>query len=239
MDRKKINLETGVDSRPLISAQALQFGIIMKSIKFISIGLMMGLLFSVSYAQKPKFNYPAQKKFIPVELGQVYLGMPFKAFAAKIPLKDVEADTRFEPLELIIPYKKGNITALTIRIHGLSAEEKAAIVKPGKIKDKDLRGDEYERDAELLDVTKIPAKGFVYAMYISFKDDFDLKTWSTKTFGKPADIYKKGDNGYFYDYQWTVKSTDGLVWLIRCYFNEGKSLQLLGRIKDTEWDPMS
>jgi hypothetical protein len=165
--------------------------------------------------------------------------MPFKAFAAKIPLKDVEADTRFDPLELIIPYKKGNVTGLTVRIHGLSAEEKAAIVKPGKIKDKNDLGEEYERDAELLDVSKIPAKGFVYAMYISFKNDFDLKSYVTKTFGKPGDVYKKGDNGYFYDYQWTKKTTDGLTWLVRCYFEDRKSLQLLGRIDGTEWDPMS
>lgn len=201
--------------------------------------VMSFLVFSSAQAQKPKFNYLAQKKFIPIDLGQVYLGMPFKAFAAKIPLKDVEADTRFEPLELIIPHKKGNVTGLVVRIHGLSAEEKAAIVKPGKIKDKNDLGEEYERDAELLDVSKIPAKGFVYAMYISFKDDFDLKSYVTKTFGKPGDIYKKGDNGYFYDYQWTKKTTDGLTWLVRCYFEDRKSLQLLGRIDGTEWDPMS
>lgn len=198
------------------------------------------LLFSAANAQPaPKFSYLAQKRFIPAELGQVYLGMPFKQFAAKINLKDAEADTRFEPLELIVPYKKGNITRISVRIHGLSAEEKAAIVKPGKVKDKNDLGEEYERDAELLDASKIPAKGLVYAVYITFKDDYDLKTWATKTFGKPGDIYKKGDNGYFYDYQWTKKTTDGLTWLIRAYFNEGKSLQLLGRIKGTEWDPMS
>jgi hypothetical protein len=201
---------------------------------------VLAFAFSIASAQPaPKFSYPAQKKFIPVELGQVYLGMPFKQFAGKISLKDVEADTRFEPLELRIPYKKGNVTGVAVRIHGLSAEEKAAIVKPGRVKDKNDLGEEYERDGELLDVTKIPAKGFVYAMYISFKDDFDLKSYVTKIYGKPGDVYKKGDNGYFYDYQWTKKTPDGLTWLIRCYFNEGKSLQLLGRIKDTEWDPLS
>jgi hypothetical protein len=212
----------------------------MKLIKPLSLIFLTLFLFSAVNAQPaPKYNYPAQKKLIPVELGQVYLGMPFRQFAAKISLKDVEADTRFEPLELIIPYKKGNITGLTVRIHGLSAEEKAAIVKPGKVKGKNDLGEEYERDVELLDAAKIPAKGVVYAMYISFKDDYDLKTWATKTFGKPGDVYKKGDNGYFYDYQWTKRTPDGLTWLVRCYFNNGKSLQLLGRIKDTEWDPMS
>lgn len=201
----------------------------------ILIGLL--LLSEVNGQRAPKYSYLAQKKLIPVELGQVYLGMPFKQFAAKIDLKNVEADTRYEPLELIIPYKKGNVTGIAVRIHGLSAEEKAALVKPGKIKDKNDLGEEYERDGEVLDATKIPAKGVVYAMYISFKDDFDLKAWTLKTFGKPGDIYKKGDNGYFYDYQWTKKTTDGLTWLVRSYFENGKSLQLLGRIKDTEWDP--
>lgn len=211
----------------------------MKITKPLLLAVVTLLFFSAVNAQKTKYNYLAQKKFIPVELGQVYLGMPFKAFAAKISLKDVEADTRFEPLELIIPYKKGNITGLTVRIHGLSAEEKAAIVKPGKVKDKNDLGEEYERETELLDATRIPAKGFVYAMYISYKPGFDLKAHVTKIFGKPADIYKKGDNGYFYDYQWTKKTTDGLTWLVRCYFEESKSLQLLGRIDGTEWDPMS
>lgn len=207
--------------------------------KILFIALLVVFLFGTAQAQKPKFNYLAQKKLIPADLGQIYLGMPFKAFAAKIPLQDVEADTRFEPLELRIPYKKGNITGLTVRIHGLSEEEKAAIVWPGRITDKNDLGEEYERNADLLDASKIPAKGFVYAMYISFKDDFDLKSYVTKTYGKPGDIYKKGDNGYFYDYQWTKKTTDGLTWLVRCYFKEGKSLQLLGRIDGTEWDPMS
>lgn len=201
---------------------------------------MTALAFSIAVAQpKAKFNYVAQKKLIPVELGQVYLGMPFKSFAAKIPLKDVEADTQFDPLELTIPYNKGNIIGITVRIHGLSEEEKAAIVRPGKVKARDDNGEVYERDGELLDAAKIPAKGIVYAMYISFKQDFDLKTYVTKTYGKPGAIYKKGDNGHFYDYQWTMKTTDGLTWLIRCYFEGSKSLQLLGRIEGTEWDPMS
>jgi len=212
----------------------------MKFSKALLMILTSVLLASAANAQPaPKFSYPAQKKFIPAELGQVYLGMPFKQFAAKINLKGVEANTRFEPLELRVPYKKGNVTGISVRIHGLSAEEKAAIVTPGRVKDKNDLGEEYERDGEVLDVTTIPAKGFIYAIYISFKDDFDLKSYVTKIYGKPGDVYKKGDNGYFYDYQWTRKTTDGLTWLIRCYFNEGKSLQLLGRIKDTEWDPMS
>lgn len=188
-------------------------------------------------ASAQKFSYAAQKKLIPTELGQVYLGMPFKQFAGKVPLDEAEADPRFDYLELMVPFKKGNITWLTIRIHGLNTSEKAAILKKGKVKDKNLLGEDYEREADLLDASKIPAKGFVYAMYIGFKDDFDLKTWTTAAYGTPGDIYKKGDNGYFYDHQWTRKTTDGLTWLIRAYFiKDNKSLQLLGRIKDTEWD---
>ena len=212
---------------------------IMKLFKISAVFALVLLIFSNVEAQKAKYNYLAQKKFIPVELGRVYLGMPFKDFAAKVSLKDAAADTQFEPLGLTIPFKKGNITSISIRIHGLTAEEKAAIVKPGKVREKNDNGEEYERDGEILDVTKIPAKGIVYAMYISFKDDFDIKSWSLKAFGKPGDIYKKGDSGYFYDYQWTAKSSDGLTWLVRCYLKEGKSLQLLGRIPGTEWDPSS
>ncbi|HMT06807.1 MAG TPA: hypothetical protein PKA82_02305 [Pyrinomonadaceae bacterium] len=193
------------------------------------------LAFSFSIAAQ-KFSYAAQKKFIPTELGQVYLGMPLKQFAAKIPLDGVEADGRFDWLELTVPFKKGNINSINIRIHGLSSEEKAAIVKKGKVKDKNLNGEEYERETDVVDVSKIPAKGFVYAMYIGFTDSFDLKKWTSTAYGKPGDIYKKGDNGYFYDHQWTRKTTDGLTWLIRAYFKDGNSLQLLGRIKGTEWD---
>lgn len=205
--------------------------------KHFGLFLLIAFVLALPVVHAQKYTYAAQKKFIPADLGQVYLGMPFKAFAAKIPVKNAEADTRFEHLELIIPYKKGNITGLVVRIHGLDEEEKKAITRRGMVKDKNDLGEEYERETDLLDASKIPAKGIVYAMYISFKEDFDIKAWSAKTYGKPSDVYKKGDNGYFYDYQWGVKSADGLQWLVRCYFNEGKSLQLLGRIKGTEWDP--
>lgn len=206
----------------------------MKLIRIFS--LFAIVVFCSVAASAQKFNYAAQKRLIPTELGQVYLGMPFKQFAAKIKLDGAEADGRFDWLELTIPYKKGNITSLSIRIHGLNSDEKAAIVKKGTIKDKNLNGEEYDRETDLIDVSKIPAKGVVYAMYIGFKDDFDLKKWTAATYGKPSDIYKSGDNGYFYDHQWTRKTTDGLTWLIRSYFKETKSLQLLGRIKGSEWD---
>lgn len=210
----------------------------MKISRFVSLTILLFFLFSVANAQpKPKFNYLAQKKMIPVDLGQVYLGMPFKQFAAKIPLNDAEADTRFDWLELTVPYKKGNITGLMVRIHGLSAEEKAAIVKPGKVKSRSDDGEEYERDVELLDAAKIPAKGVVYSMYITFKPTFDLKAYGIKTYGG-GEVRKKDDPHHFYDTQWTKKTADGLTWLIRSFYEgEVRYLQLLGRIKDTEWDP--
>lgn len=187
-------------------------------------------------ASAQKFSYSAQKKFIPTELGQVFLGMPFKQFTSKIQLDGAEADGRFDYLELTIPYKKGNISSLTIRVHGLNADEKAAIVKRGKVTDKNELGEEYERETDLLVASKIPAKGFVYAIYVGFNDKFDLKKWTAAAYGKPTDIHKPGDNGYFYDHQWSLKTTDRLTWLIRAYFKDGNSLQLLGRIKGTEWD---
>lgn len=206
----------------------------MKLTRFVSLSVVIAICVFSAAAQK--FNHAAQKKFIPAELGQVYIGMPFKQFAARVPLAGAEADGRFDHLELIVPFKKGNITSLAIRIHGLTSEEKAAIVKKGTIKDKNLNGDEYERETDLIDVSKIPAKGIVYAVYITYKDDFDLKKWTSAAYGKPSDIHKPGNNGYFYDHQWTRKTTDGLTWLIRAYFKDGNRLQLLGRIKGTEWD---
>ncbi len=183
---------------------------------------------------RPKFNYAAQKKLIPVDLGQIYLGMSFRDFAKMIDLKEAVASSRFGPLELNIPYSKGNIKNLTVRIHGLDEEETAAVTRKVIVVDKYEHGN-IEREVQKLDIAKIPAKGFVYAIYILFNEDFDLKAWSMKTFGKPGDVYKEGDNGYFYDLQWTKKTADGLTWLIRCYYEENKSLQLLGRIKGTEW----
>ena len=58
------------------------------------------LLASTVIAQKtPRYSYTAQKRFIPVELGQVYIGMPFKEFASKVDLRNAEANDRIEPLD--------------------------------------------------------------------------------------------------------------------------------------------
>ena len=50
--------------------------------KFVFTLFILALSFSFAAAQaKTKFNYAAQKKLIPAELGKVYLGMPFDEFA--------------------------------------------------------------------------------------------------------------------------------------------------------------
>ncbi|CAN5741236.1 hypothetical protein BH20ACI4_BH20ACI4_26220 [soil metagenome] len=46
--------------------------------KFVLVFILVILSFAVAAAQKKaKYNYAAQKNFIPAELGKVYLGMPF------------------------------------------------------------------------------------------------------------------------------------------------------------------
>jgi len=145
----------------------------MKKILFL---LPLIVLVAATHAQtKPKFSYAAQKKLIPADLGQVYLGMPLKDFAARIDVSKAEADDRFEWLELQIPFAKGNITSLAVRIQGLSMEEKASILHEVKVKKMGLNGEEYEADVKQLKPGATLSKGFVYSMYVGFKKDFDLK----------------------------------------------------------------
>lgn len=208
--------------------------------KFAFILSVLALSFSFAAAQKkPKYSYAAQKKFIPAQLGKIYLGMPFNEFARQIDLSKADVgDTRFDWFLLTIPFEKGNVTGLTVKIHGLSEDDKKTILRRETVKKKDADGYEYDEETDRLLVDKIPAKGFVYAIYVDFKKDFDLKNYAVKTFGqpKPEDIYKKGDEYHFFDMQWTKKTSDGLLWLVRS-FHEGddRTLQLLGRIDGTEW----
>lgn len=208
----------------------------MKKLAFAS--LIITSLSAVCFAQaKPKFNYAAQKQLIPAELGQVYLGMPLKDFAAKIDISKAEADDRYDWLQLDIPFAKGNVTSLTVRIHGLSEEEKAAILHEVKIKKKSDDGEVYDADVKQLKPGAVLSKGVVYSMYVGFKKDFDLKKFVTATYG-PGEVRKPDDEYHFYDTQWTKKTTDGLTWLIRAFYEgDSRSLQLLGRIDGTEWDP--
>jgi hypothetical protein len=210
----------------------------MKKLSFIS--LLIAFCATASFAQaKPKFSYAAQKKLIPAELGQVYLGMPLKDLAARIDISKAAADDRFDWLELEIPFTKGNIASLTVRVHGLSPEEKSAMLHEVTIKKKSDEGEEYETEVKQPKPgAAIPAKGFVYSMYIGFKKEFDLKKYVNSTYG-PGEVRKKDDEYHFFDTQWTRKTTDGLTWLIRAFYDgDRRSLQLLGRIDGTEWDPI-
>ena len=207
--------------------------------KVLLILAILSLTVSITNAQAAKFSYAAQKKFIPAELGKIYLGMPFKEFAGQVDLKNAEVgDTRFDWFLLTIPFEKGNVVGLSVKIHGLTQEDKAKILRRETVKKKETDGYEYEQEVDRLLIDKISAKGFVYAIYVDFKEDFDLKNYVVKTFGQPKaeDIYKKGDEYHFYDMQWTKKTSDNILWLIRS-FHEGdaRTLQLLGRIKGTEW----
>jgi hypothetical protein len=194
---------------------------------------------SVAGAQTTaRYNYAAQKKFIPSELGKIYLGMPFDEFARQIDLKEAEiGDTRFEWFLVTVPFNKGNVESLSVKIHGLTAEDKARILRRETVGKKDEDGSEYEQEVDRLLTDRIPRKGFVYAMYIDFKEDFDLKTYAFKTFGrpKPGDVHKEGEY-HFFDMQWTKRTSDGLLWLIRSFHgDDARTLQLLGRIDGTEW----
>lgn len=165
--------------------------------------MLIVLSFSLADAQKkPKFNHAAQKNFIPAELGKVYLGMPFDEFAKQLDLKNAKVgETRFEWLELAIPVEKGKVENLTVKIHGLTQDDKKAILQSETLKKKDEKGFEYDEEIERLLTDKISAKGFVYAMYVGFKKDFDLKSYVIKTYGKNGEIRKPDDQYQFFDIQ--------------------------------------
>lgn len=211
----------------------------LKGMKATNIFIMFLLLFGLSVSSvnaqtKAKFNYAAQKKFIPTELGRAYLGMSFKDFAKTINLQGAEADGRFQWLELEIPFDKGNAESLAVKIHGLSEEEKEILIQKRNVKRKNGT-DIWEEEIKWIDVSKIPAKGFIYEIKVRFKNGFDLKSYALKMFGATKEVYKKGDEYHIYDMQWTKKTTDGLDWLVR-YHEASNTLQLCGRIKETEWD---
>lgn len=181
-------------------------------------------------------SYKAQSKLIPKELGKIFLGMGFAEFSRVVDLKDASVgDIRFEWLEISIPLRKARVEKMIVRIHGLSVEDKAEILtgaKPQNGQD----GRQIDADTASLNIDRIPAKGFVYAIYVTFVSDFDLKNYVISTYGRDGDVRKPDDEYRFYDIQWTKKTTDGITWLIRS-FHEGNSrdLQLLGRIDGTEW----
>jgi hypothetical protein len=188
---------------------------------------------------KPAYNYARQKQFIPVELGKVYLGMPFADFAKQIDLRNAEVDNRYGWLEATLPYAKGNVESIRFKVHGLEDEDYVMLFKKVTTGKKTESGEDYEVELQMLDVAKIPAKkGIVYEIGLTYKKGFDLKKQAVKMFGATKDVYKSGDPSHIFDMQWTRKTSDGLTWLIR-YYEETNSLMLAGVINQTEWDPSS
>lgn len=208
----------------------------MKSkITFLILLLMSSVI--IAGAQiKNKYSYLKQKQFIPVELGKVYLGMPFAAFARQIDLKQAEVNNRFGWLECTLPYAKGNVESITFKVYGLTEEDNAKFIYKATTGKKTDRNEDYEVEMQMIDPAKIPAKGVVYEISLRYKKGFDLKAQATKMFGATKDVYKQGDQFHLYDLQWTKKTTDGLTWLIR-YYEETNALMLVGVIDKTEWDP--
>lgn len=198
---------------------------------FLTALIIMAMPSIVTAQAKPKYNYASQQKLIPAELGMIFMGMDMKAFSQKIKIDSAEAEARFEELTLDIPYKKGNIEKLSVKFTGLTDEQKAALVKTVKI----TEADGYEREVKRISVSAIKATGKLYEIDVFYKEGFDLKKYVLSKYGKPGDEYKKGDQYYIFDMQWTKVSTDKLTWLIR-YHEETMVLQLAGLIPGSEWD---
>ncbi|MGD9588898.1 MAG: hypothetical protein AB7Q37_02465 [Pyrinomonadaceae bacterium] len=216
----------------------------MKNFRFTTSAAMLALVFSFSAlaqsgpktGKQPSYNYAAQKSFLPPDLGQVYLGMPLSAFASKIDISKAEADDRFDFLQLEVPFERGNIHGLTIRVHGLEREQMDAMLATETETRKNSDGTEYQVEMKRPRVSSIKG-GVVYSMYIAFKPGYDLRYWAQKAYGK-GDIRAKDDPYHIYDQQWVKRTGDGLGWLIRAFYGEkGGSLQLLGRVPGSEWDP--
>lgn len=194
------------------------------------------VLASAASAQRaPKYNYAAQKKLIPSELGQVYLGMPLRDFAKQIDLSRAEIeDDRFEEFTLQIPLDKGNVKGFTAKVAGFPVEDRGELLSEATVTRKTEDG-EFEIEVKRLILNKIPAGAFVYSFAVTFKPEFDQKAWVTKTYGKGT-VRDPKDEYHFSDIEWVKTTSDGLTWLIRS-LHEGNSrtLMLYGRIKGTEW----
>lgn len=182
---------------------------------------------------KPKYNYASQQKLIPAELGVIFMGMDLKAFSQKIKINAAEIEGQFEELKLIIPFYKDNIEKIEVKFTGLGEEQKAKLVKTEKIIEKTEYGD-LEREVKRISMPALMAAGKLYEIDIFFKETADLKKYVLAKYGKPAEVYKKGDQYHFFDMQWTKITSDKLVWLIR-YYEETRALMLAGRISGSEW----
>lgn len=204
--------------------------------------LVIVLAASISGQTTPAYSYDAQKKFIPVELGRVYLGMPFKEFVKLFDFKNSDVgDMRFGNLAVTVPINKGNVTEVHFKIHDLDEEEITAMVYEETVQVKEVvNGEtlEFPRTYKRLDPSKALDKGFLYQIVVTYKPEFDLRSHVIKTYGNKGEVRKPDDDYHFSDIEWSPKTADGLLWLIRS-LHEGKlrSLNLIGRMPDTEWDP--
>lgn len=180
-----------------------------------------------------RYNYSSQQKLIPAELGAIYLGMDLRAFSQKIKIAAAAVEDRFEELTLDIPFEKGNIKKLLVKFTGLTAEQKAALVKTEKIMEKTEYGD-LEKEVKRMVMPAVRAAGKLYEISIFYKDSFDLAKYVVARYGKPGEVYKQGDQYHFFDMQWIKTSADKLSWLIR-YYKETNALMLAGRIPGSEW----
>jgi hypothetical protein len=195
------------------------------------------VLASAATAQRtPKYSYAAQKKLLPPELGQVYLGMPLRDFAKQIDLSraDIEDGQSME-FTLQIPFDKGNVKGLTAKVAGFPYENRDELLSEATVARKSDEDGEFEIEVKRLLLNKIPAGAFVYSFTVFFKPEFDQKAWVTKTYGKGT-VRDPNDRYYFSDIEWGKRTSDGLIWLIRSLHERGeRRLMIYGRIRGTEW----
>ncbi len=204
--------------------------------------LLLAFVIGAAGQTTEKYSYDAQKKLIPAELGKIYLGMPFKEFVKLFDFKHSNiGDMRFGHLSVMIPLNKGNVTDVHFKIHDLSEKEIAAMSYEETVKATEVvNGEtlEFDRTLRRLDPAKAIDKGVLYQIVVTYRPDFDLRSHVIKTYGNKGDVRKPDDEYHFYDIQWAPKTADGLGWLIRSFHEgDGRTLNLIGRIPNTEWDP--
>jgi hypothetical protein len=202
-------------------------------LSFLATSVIMALPLTGKAQVKPKYNYASQQKLIPPELRAIFMGMDIKAFSQKIKINAAEVEDRFEELKLVIPFNKGNVERIEVKFTGLDEEQKIKLVKTEKITEKTEYGD-LEREVKRISMPALMAAGKLYEIDIFFKETVDLKKYVLAKYGKPGEVYKKGDQYHFFDMQWTKITTDKFVWLIR-YYEETRALMLAGRISGSEW----
>lgn len=163
--------------------------------------LVIALAASIAGQTKQAYSYDAQKKFIPVELGEVYLGMPFSELVKKFDFSRSDvSDYRFGYLPVTIPFEEGNVTKVYFEIHGLSESEIKPMLRSEKeiVKEvDDGKTFEFEKTFDRLDPTKAVDKGFLYVMTIYYKPEFNLKSHVIKTFGNNGTVREPDDEYHF------------------------------------------